>query len=259
MFDLKSRVAVVTGATGTLGNSICLALAASGADLVIAGRKEDRLRAVSDQVASLGRRRLIVRADVSKLSDVQELVAQVLREFRRIDILIAGAGVNALHPARDYPLGDWHKLMQINAEGTFLCNREVGKVMIEQNYGRIVNISSIRGWFSAAQNTVAYSATKAAVNMITRTLACEWARYGVTVNAVAPAMVASGMHMSTPDGEVQQMDPKVLEGIAKRTPMKRLASPRDICGPVVFLASDAAGFMTGQIVYVDGGASAWAA
>lgn len=259
MFNIKDRVALVTGATGTLGRAISLALAACGANLVVAGRNEEKLKEVSGSVAALGNKALYVKADVTLPSDVQNLVSRTLQEFGKIDILVAGAGANILHPAKDYPLEDWQKLMQINATGTFLCNKEVGKVMIEQKKGKIVNISSIRGWFSASANTVAYSATKAAVNMITRTLACEWARFNINVNAVAPAMVASGMHMSSPEGEPLPLDQKILEGIAKRTPMKRLAQPRDVCGAVVFLASDASNFITGQILYVDGGASVWAA
>ena len=259
MFDLSGKVAIVTGATGMIGGILSEALASCGADVVVAGRNVRKLRSVSERINALGKKSLEVKVDVTKEEDVRKLADEAVRRFDRIDILVAGAGANILKPAKDYPVDDWEKLMKINATGTFLCNREIGKVMIEQKGGKIINISSIRGWFATSANTVAYSATKAAVNMITRVLACEWAPYNINVNAVAPAMVASGMHIATPDGEATELDPKVLEGIARRTPMKRLARPEDVCGTVIFLASDASNFMTGQILYVDGGASVWAA
>jgi NAD(P)-dependent dehydrogenase (short-subunit alcohol dehydrogenase family) len=259
LFDLTDKVAVVTGASGMLGGRISSALASCGADVVVAGRNTEKLKKISEQIGSIKRTALKVKVDVTSESEVENLVSQTLAKFGRVDILVACAGANILKPSKDYRVEDWEKLMQINARGTFLCNREFGKVMIDQKRGKIINISSIRGWFATSANTLGYSASKAAVNMITRVLACEWARFNVNVNAVAPAMVASGMHTATPDGEVLELDPKILEGITKRTPMKRLAKPEDICGTVIFLASEASSFITGQVIYVDGGASAWAA
>jgi NAD(P)-dependent dehydrogenase (short-subunit alcohol dehydrogenase family) len=259
LFDLSGKVAIVTGASGMLGARISSALASCGADLVLAGRNMQKLESASKEIRSLGRKCIMVKTDVTREDDVTNLVSKTKNEFGKIDILVAGAGANILSPSKDYTIHDFDSLMKINAEGTFLCDREIGKVMIEQKHGKIINISSIRGWFATSGNTVGYSASKAAVNMITRVLACEWARFNVNVNAVAPAMIGSGMHTASPSGEVLQLDPRILEGITKRTPMKRLAAPEDICGTVVFLASDASNFITGQIIYVDGGASAWAA
>lgn len=259
LFRLDGKVALITGATGSLGAAISRAFAANGADLAIVGRRVEALDTLQSQIITkYGKKCLKIAADVTKEEDVAKMVAETVDEFGKIDILVTAHGSNLLHPAIDYPLQDFERILQINALSVFLCNREVGKIMIRQNKGKIVNISSIRGQFAAAANAVAYSASKAAVNMITKSLACEWAKYNITVNAVAPAMI-TGMHMRTPDGEQINLDPKVLEGIARRTPMKRLATPEDIVGTVLYLASPASDFVTGQIIYVDGGASVWAA
>ncbi len=249
----------MTGASGMLGAEIALALASCGSDIVAAGRNLEKLHSTSDKIRNLGRKVHEVKVDVTSEQDVSNLASEALREFGWIDILVACAGANILKPAGDYPAADFDRLMKINALGTFLTNREVGKKMIEQKHGKIINVSSVRGAYATSANAVGYSASKAAVNMITKQLACEWARHNVTVNAIAPAMVASGMHTASPDGELLQLDPRVLEGIAKRTPMKRLARPSDVVGPVIFLASEASDFITGQIIYIDGGATAWAA
>lgn len=259
LFGLDDKVALVTGATGNLGRAIARELASNGAHVALAGRRTNVLDALRDRIRSdYGKRSLSVTADITKEDDVKRMVSETTGEFGRIDILVAGSGTNLLHSAVDYPLREFERLLQINTLGVFLCDREVGKVMIKQKKGKIVNISSIRGQFATSANAVAYSASKGAVNMITKSLACEWAGYNITVNAVAPAMVGSGMHMSSPDGETGSIDPKVLEGIARRTPMKRLATPEDIVGTALFLSSDASDFVTGQIIYVDGGASVWA-
>ncbi|MDA4130601.1 MAG: SDR family oxidoreductase [Thaumarchaeota archaeon] len=259
MFDLGGKVALVTGASGMIGSLLSEALAACGADVVLVARNAQKLKEVSEKVLALGRKSLEVVVDVTKEEEVKRLTSKAVKKFKQIDILVAAAGSNILKPAIDFPLSDWEKLMQANATSTFLCNKEVGRVMIAQKRGKIVNLSSIRGRYATSGNTLAYSATKSAINMITRVLACEWAQYNINVNAIAPAMVATGMHMAGPDGETLKLDPKVLEGIVKRTPMKRLARPEDLCGAVIFLASRASDFMSGQILYVDGGASVWAA
>lgn len=257
MFNIKGKVAIVTGASGTIGKAISLALAVHGADLVLVGRNIEKLQDLKSEIEKLGHNAIIIRADVTNEDDVKNMVKNTLAEYGKIDILVSAAGVNFLHPAVDFPLEYWKRLFEINVTGTFLCDREVGKVMIEQKRGKIINISSIRGYYAAAANAVAYSSTKGAINMITKSLACEWAKYNVYVNAIAPSMVRSEIHMTTPDGSRIEMDPKILEGIIKRTPLKRLAEPRDICGAVIFLSSDASDFITGQIIYVDGGATAW--
>jgi NAD(P)-dependent dehydrogenase (short-subunit alcohol dehydrogenase family) len=261
LFDLLDKVAIVTGATGSLGNTLALGLASLGARVVPSGRNVEKLKLLAKKIEEERGKgsTLPVQADVTKESDVEKLVEETVSKFGQIDILVACSGSNILRPAAEYQVNDFRMLMDINALGTFICDKQVGKKMIEQKHGKIVNVSSIRGWFATSANAVAYSASKAAINMITRSLACEWARHNVHVNAIAPAMVGGGMHMSGPDGKAHAIDPKILEGIAKRTPMKRLATPEDLIGPVAFLASDASNFITGQIIYVDGGASVWAA
>ncbi|MHB8567967.1 MAG: SDR family NAD(P)-dependent oxidoreductase [Nitrososphaerales archaeon] len=259
LFDLSGKVAIVTGASGMLGSEIASALASCGADVVVSGRNVEKLRAAAEKIRSFGRKTLEVKTDVTSESDLGKLASETMHAFGKIDILVACAGANILKPAKDYPAADFDRLLRINSLGTFLTNKEIGKKMLEQRHGKIINVSSVRGAFATSANAVGYSASKAAVNMITKQLACEWAKFNITVNAIAPAMVATGMHTASPDGEILHLDPKVLEGITKRTPMKRLAQPIDVVGSVIFLASDASNFITGQILYIDGGATAWAA
>lgn len=259
LFDLRDKVAVVTGASGMLGSEIALALASCGANIVVSGRNLEKLKSTSERVNSLGRKVIEVRTDVTNEQDVVNLAEESVRAFGGIDILVACAGANILRPAKDYPVVDFERLLRINSLGTFLTNREIGKKMIAQHHGKIVNVSSVRASFATGANAVGYSASKAAINMITKQLACEWARYNVSVNAIAPSMVETGMHTATPDGEILHLDPRVLEGIKKRTPMKRLAKPEDIMGSVIFLSSAASDFITGQVIYIDGGATSWAA
>lgn len=171
--------------------------------------------------------------------------------YGKIDILANFAGINIPKPAEEYPLKDWKTIMDINATGVFLCCREVGKVMIQQRRGKIINVSSVRSEYALPRNYLGYCASKAAVNMITKQLACEWAKFNVLVNAIAPTII------ETPLTAHLFKDPKFAESLKARIPLGRWGQPTDLVGCAIFLASDASNFITGQIIFVDGGVTTW--
>jgi gluconate 5-dehydrogenase len=251
LFDISGRVAVVTGATGGLGRPTALGLADMGADVVIVGRRENVLEKVEREIEQLGRKSLAVRCDVTDESDVKNMVREAVDEFGRIDILVNYAGINIPRPAEEYPLEEWKKVMDVNVTGTFLCCREVGKVMIKQRKGKIINISSVRGAFGMPRNYLAYCTSKGAVNMLTKQLACEWAKFNVQVNAIAPTVIA------TPLTAHIMADPELSKTMKSRILLGRWGYPDDLLGAIIYFASDASNFVTGQILYVDGGVTSW--
>jgi len=247
LFDLTDRTAIVTGGAGGLGRFTSLGLADYGANVVVTSRNLENLQKVADEVKSRGRDALAIQADLTKEEDVQRMVKQVVDRFGRIDILVTYAGMNIPKPAEEYPLTDWKSVLDINVTGVFLCNREVGKVMIQQKKGKIINVSSVRGGYGLTRNYIAYCTSKGAVNMITRQLACEWAKFNVLVNAIAPTVI------ETPLTSHILANPEFARTMKDRIPMGRWGYPQDLIGCIVFLASDASSFITGQIIYIDGG------
>lgn len=251
MFDLQGKTALVVGGHGGIGKAIALGLADAGADVAVASRNLEALKNVAREIEQKGRRSLAVRVDIVDEKQVNEMVAQVLNNFSRIDILVNAAGLAIRKPAESFPVDEWQKVMDINTRGTFLCCQAVGRVMLKQKSGRIINISSVRGRYGLPSGYAAYCPSKGAVDTLTRTLACEWAKSNVLVNAVAPTIVETDL---TKDALA---DPAYAKQMKDRIPMGRWALPEDIVGPVIFFASDAARFVTGQILYVDGGVTTW--
>lgn len=251
MFDLTGKVALVTGGHGGIGKAIALGLADAGADVVVASRNLEALKAVADEITARGRKSLAVSVDVVDENQVNNMVDTVLKTFPRIDILVNGAGLAIRKPADTFPIDEWQKVMDINVRGTFLCCQAVGKVMLKQKSGRIINLSSVRGRYGLPSGYAAYCPSKGAVDTLTRTLACEWAKSNVLVNAVAPTIVETDL---TKDALA---NPDYAKQMASRIPMGRWAFPEDIVGPTIFFASDASSFITGQILYVDGGVTTW--
>jgi NAD(P)-dependent dehydrogenase (short-subunit alcohol dehydrogenase family) len=249
LFDLMGKIAVVTGGSGGIGSALAKGLAEAGADVVVASRTLEKLEPVAQAIRSLGKRSLAVSVDVTQEQSVKQMVDRVLREFGRIDILVNSAGLAIRYPAEEMPLAEWQKVMDSNARGVFITCQAVGKVMIKQGGGKIVNLSSIRGRFSAA-GVIAYTPSKGAVDGLTRTFAFEWAKYKVYVNAVGPSLVAS--ELTRPLME----NPETAKKMLAQVPLGRLAVADDIVGPTLFLASKASDFVTGQIIYVDGGTTA---
>lgn len=250
LFDLTGRVALITGGSGALGEAAATGLAAYGADVVLTARRAEVLEEAAARVRETGRKVLTISCDVKDEASVQAMVAKTLEEFGKIDILVTSAGIANRFPAEDYPIDEWQKVMDINVRGTFLCCKAVGKHMIERGSGRIVTVSSIRGLLGHPGGYSAYGTSKGAVHLLTRQLATEWAKYKINVNAIAPCI------FWTPLTQQVLNDPELYKVFMSRIPWGRAAEPRDFMGALVYLTSDAAEFVTGQILYVDGGSSA---
>lgn len=250
LFGLENEVALVTGASGDLGSSISEALASYGADLVLTGRDEARLNRTRSLVRRLGRNALVAKADATSLSEIKRVLKRAVKEFDRIDILVTCHGTNFRMATENYPLRQWQRIMDINLKGTFLWNQAVGRQMIKQRSGTIINISSTAATTGYPFGYSAYSPSKGGVEALTRTLAVEWAKYNVRVNAVAPFMVVGRFV------EPVMKNRKLKESLLSLIPLGRFGFPEDIVGSVVFLASKASSWITGQTICVDGGRTA---
>jgi len=246
LFDLTGKVAIVTGGSGTIGGALAVGLAEAGADVVVTSRTLDKLEPVAEKIRALGRKSLAISTDITQEPSVAQMVEQVLKEFQHIDILVNAAGMIIRKAGEEISVEEWQKVMDFNIRGVFITCQTVGKVMIKQGGGKIVNISSVRGRYGA-DGAVAYSTSKGAVDSQTRTLAFEWAKYRVYVNAIAPPVIESDLTRPL------LADPDTAKRLTGHIPFGRLALTDDLIGPVVFLASKASDFMTGQILYVDGG------
>ena len=251
LFDLTGKTALVVGGAGGIGHGIDLGLAGAGANIVVADLKVDKLDEVADKVRALGRQWLAVPVDVTQEQSVADMVKRVLEVFPRIDILMNLAGIAIRGPAVDFPVDDWQRVMDINARGTFICCKVIGGQMVKQGGGKIINMSSVRGRYGLPGGYVAYCPSKGAVDAMTRTLACEWAKSNVLVNAVAPTFVETELT------RVALSDPAFAKTVKDRIPIGRWALPEDIVGAVIFFASKASDFVTGQILYIDGGVTTW--
>ena len=251
MFDLTGKVALVVGGGGGIGYSLSLGLAERGADVIVASRQLKNLEEVAKEIRALGRKSMAVSVDITQEKSVADMVKSILKEFPRIDILVNAAGLAIRHPAIEFPIDEWQKVMDINARGTWLCCQEVGRVMLKQGGGKIVNMSSVRGRYGLPSGYAAYCPSKAAVDLLTRTLACEWAKDNVLVNAIAPTFVETAL---TRDALA---NPDFARTVKARIPLGRWALPEDIVGPTLFFASDASNFVTGQVLYIDGGVTTW--
>jgi len=251
LFDLTGKVTVITGGAGGIGRSLALGMVERGADVVVADSNLTPFEELAKKVRAMGRQALAVEVDVTDEQSVADMVERVLAVFSRIDILVNSAGTNAHKPADSLPIDEWQQVMDVNIRGTFLTCQAVGREMIKQNSGKIVNMSSIRGRYGVPRDGAAYCTSKGAVDTLTRTLACEWAKHNVLVNAVAPSIVETERNRS------RLANPEGAERMKTRIPLGRWAQLEDIVGPVVFLASNASDFVTGQVIYVDGGISTW--
>ena len=246
MFRLDSKVAVVIGGAGGIGEAMSLGLAQQGAKVAIASRNLQKLEETAQNIQSkTGSEVVASRVDVTDEQSVARLVEKVVSKFGTVDILVLSQGVNTRRPALEFPVSVWDELFDTNVKGTMLACREFGKVMVEKKRGKIIIISSVRGIRGIDGGNEGYCASKGAVDMITRTLACEWAPYNVNVNAIAPAIVRTQM--------TKALAPERLEKFLSRVLIKRLGEPEDIAGACVYLASPASDWVTGQILYVDGG------
>src|SRR3990172_7035057 len=249
LFSLRDKVALVTGAGKGLGRSMALALAESGAHVVVVSRTLSDVEATAKEIQETGVKSLPLAVDVTKEADVVRMAERMISEFKTVDILVNNVGTFIGGPLVDVSLDDWHKTMEINLTGTYLCSKVVGKHMVEKQRGKVINISSALGVFGA-RDSVAYCASKGGVIQLTRALAIEWAKYNINVNSIAP------YSMETDMTRTMLQDEKIKKAILSKIPLKRIGQPADLSGAVVFLASKASDYITGQVLFVDGGFSA---
>ena len=245
-FGLDEKVAMVVGGSQGLGQAMALALAAAGADVCVVGLGEENLKKTSEAIAKLGRKGQWIETDVTQEENVKKGVDQVQRFFGRIDILVNSQGTSYLQPSAEFDADAWQRVMDVNLKSIFLCCKHVGRVMLQQGKGKIINISSVRSFQGRAED-LAYAPSKGAVNQLTRSLAIEWSVKGINVNAIAPVFTLTPMNRAILD------DPVKKEWVLSRIPMRRLGELEDLFGPVVFLASEASNFINGHILIVDGG------
>ena len=246
IFDLNGTTAVVTGAGKGIGYSVAKGLAQAGADIVAISRTASDLDHLFNEIEDMGRRILAIPCDISSLDQINKAVELSVQEFEGIDILVNNAGTVKFQPAESVDEKTWDQTMGTNLKGLFFCAQRFGRVMIRQGRGKIINISSILA-FTALENHVAYCASKGGVTMITKSLALEWGKYGINVNAVAPTFIR------TPLSAPKLNDPKMLSWILERTPICRVGEPDDVLGAVIYLASPASDLVTGETIMVDGG------
>lgn len=253
-FRLDGRVAVVSGGTGAIGRRLSVALAGVGARVVVLGRSGAQASDVARAVADAGSNALLVSADVTKREEADRAIEEALNQFDRVDIIVnavgGGAGT-ALYPAEEYPEAEWDRIVDLNLRSALLATQAAARAMIARgNGGRVLHISSVRGQIGINQGFSAYVAAKGALNALTRQQATEWAKHGITVNAIAPTFVA------TPQVATLLADEKFKAGLLARIPLGRVADTDDLVGAVLFFCSDASSFVTGQILTVDGGLTA---
>ena len=261
LFDLTGRVAIVTGGSIGLGRQMAEGLAEMGADLVLCARKRERCYQAAEELQQLGVKTIALGCDVKNPDSIQEMVEATLSQFGRIDVLINNAGISWGAPVEEMRLEDWNKVIETNLTGTFLCAQAVGKVMIRQgkgensagwgSAGKIINIASVAGLGGAPPelSAIGYHASKGGVISFTKDLACKWASHNIQVNAIAPGWFPT--HMSN----------RVLEHheelFLSHIPLRRFGNEHDLKGAAVFLASAASNYVTGHVLVVDGGQSAW--
>ena len=250
-FNLSGKLAIVTGAGQGLGYEMALALANAGADIVVAELKAETGSKAAADIEAMGRRGRFVQTDVTDVASVGDLVATVLGEFGKIDVLVNNAGIVMWDKAEDVKLGDWHKVIGVNLHGLFICCQAAGRAMIERGGGSIINIASMSGVVvNVPQCQVAYNSSKAAVIHLTRSLAVEWAPRGIRVNSISPG------YMETPMSKPLLKDPDYGPVWMKRIPMGRPGRPEELGPTVVYRASEASSYVTGSNMVVDGGYTA---
>ncbi len=250
MFDLSGKVAIITGAGRGIGRSIALGLAESGANVVLVSRTRSQLEKVAAEIKNS--KALVIAADVTKEEDIKGVLQDTLEEWGRVDILINNAGLTLKKPALEQEKEEWQQVLDINLTGEYLCAKIIGKQMLEQQEGSIINMASV-GAHLGLVGSVSYCASKGGILQMTKVLASEWAPQNVRVNAISPGYVETELV----EGAMKAR-PDLKKNIEWRTPMKRLAKPEEVVGAAVFLSSEAASYITGISLIVDGGMSALA-
>jgi len=246
LFSCEGKTALVTGSAQGLGETISLGLAQFGASLILADAKD--LRKTAKQVEALGAKYMAVQADISDENQVQDLADRVLKAYGKVDILVNNAGISQLKytPSEDLPIDEWNRVVEINLRGTFLCCQKIGKQMIDGGGGSIVNIATTAG-ITGVPRAPAYCASKAGVILLTKSLALEWARHHIRVNAIAPHYLETELTRGLRD------TPQVSDSLLRQIPLRRFGRTSEVVGAVIFLCSEASSYMTGAVIPVDGG------
>lgn len=242
---LKDKVALITGAGSGIGEATAKRFSEEGAQVVINDINLENANKVAETINANGKEALVLKADISKKSEVEGMIEQILEQYGRLDILVNNAGINRDAFAKKMTEQEWDDVIRINLKGAFLCAQAALKAMSSQNYGRIINTSSIGALGNLGQAN--YAASKCGVIGLTRTLALECARYNINVNCVAPGATKTPMTAGIPED--------IAEGFKKKIPLRRFAEPKEIANVHLFLASDEASYITGQVIFVDGGIS----
>ena len=244
LFDLTGKVAIVTGASRGLGKAIAIGLAKAGANVVVSDIL-DTTETVKE-IKKLGREAIGIKTDVSNKAEVEAMVKQTVEKFGKIDILVNNAGIFRMSPAEGMKEEEWDKVIAVNLKGEFLCAQTVGKQMIKQKSGKIINIASVAGLRAFSQSS-AYNVSKAGVILLTKTLAVEWGKYNIQVNAICPGVFKTAMT------EGLLKDESFMQTIKTRVPLGRCGEPEELVGTVIYLASKASDYMTGHALVIDGG------
>jgi len=254
IFSLEGRVAIVAGGGGAIGAALAEALAGAGARVAVAGRTQGSLDAAVGRISAAGSEGLAVTADATDEADADRLVAETVAAFGRVDIIVNAVGGGAgdvLNPAEAYPREAWDWIMELNVRSTIVPTMAVARRLIEQGHGgAVLNITSVRANLGINAGYSAYVAAKGAISSLTRQWATEWAKYGIRANAIMPTFV------DTPQVATLLGDPVFKAGIVNRIPLRRVGETTDLVGPAIFLCSDAASFVTGQVLGIDGGLTA---
>ncbi|KXB01347.1 short-chain dehydrogenase [candidate division MSBL1 archaeon SCGC-AAA259O05] len=248
-FDISGKNAIVTGAGRGLGKEMATSLAEAGANIVVAEKDGEMAEKSAQEIGEMGTTAFSIQTDVTEEDQVKSMIREAENRLGEIDILVNNAGVVNNAPAEEMTLEEWEKVVNVNMTGVFLCSKHVGKHMIENGGGNIINISSMSALVvNVPQPQISYNSSKAGVIMITKSLASEWAEHGIRVNAIAPGYMRTDLV-----DEVLEEDPEMEETWISNTPMGRLGRPEELGGVVVFLASEASSYMTGEVVVFDGG------
>ena len=246
LFDISGKVALITGGGGTLGTAIAKGLAAVGAHVAIADVNLETAEKTSSLIAEYGTQVVPIQVDVTDPVSVNAMVERVLEKFGRIDIFLNHAGINIRKPVVDYTPEEWDRVLDVNLKGVFLCAQAVGKVMLRQGRGRIINTASTLASVSQPLQA-AYASSKGGIVQLTKVLAEEWAPYGINVNAIGPG------YFETELTKKYLSDPAVRDLLLSKIPAKRFGVPDELVGTIIFLASEASSYVTGHTVYIDGG------